>query len=100
MPPTAPFVAQIEPALADKLRQGLQEQSFELSTPPHTRFQGKKKGITCTLYTSGKLVVQGKEMAAFLEFYLEPEILGAFAFTHPLTTAAATCCTGAYCVPV
>lgn len=85
MPPTAPFVAQIDPTLVDKLLQGLREQDFELSTPPHTRFQGKKKGITCTLYTSGKLVVQGKEMNAFIEFYLEPEILGAFTFTHPAT---------------
>src|SRR5262249_1666994 len=52
------------------------------SQPAHTLFQGKKKGVSCTLYTSGKLTVQGKEMQAFIEFYLEPEILKTFTFGY------------------
>lgn len=80
---TAPFVAQIDLKLADKLTQDLQGQGFELSTPAHTIFSAKKKGITCTLYQSGKLVVQGKESPAFIEFYLEPHILGTFSYSHP-----------------
>lgn len=80
------FVATIDLKLADKLKQELINQDFELSTPPYTLFSGKKKGITCTLYSSGKLVVQGKESAQFIEFYLEPEILGTFAFSHPMAT--------------
>lgn len=76
------FVTQIDLNLADRLREGLQGQGFELSHPPYTLFQGKKKGITCTLYTSGKLVVQGKEMKSFIEYYLEPEILNSFTFGY------------------
>jgi ribonuclease HIII len=76
------FVAQINLDLADKLKDGLQEQGFELSHPPYTLFQGKKKGIICTLYTSGKLTVQGKDMGSFIQFYLEPEILHTFAFGY------------------
>src|SRR5262249_23921255 len=34
--------------------------------------------VSCTLYESGKLMVQGKEMTPFIEFYLEPEILKTF----------------------
>ncbi|MFI5343100.1 MAG: ribonuclease HIII [Chlamydiales bacterium] len=81
---TAPFVATIDLKLAGKLKQDLIKQEFEISTPPHTCFSAKKRGVSCTLYSSGKLVVQGKESAEFLEFYLEPEILGTFTFTHPL----------------
>jgi ribonuclease HIII len=78
----ASFVVQIDLSVTDKLKNGLQEQGFELSQPPYTLFQGKKKGVTCTLYTSGKLMVQGKEMASFIQFYLEPEILQAFGFGY------------------
>ncbi len=77
------FVAQIDTTLANKLCKDLEEQGFSLSHPPYTHFSANKKGISCTLYTSGKLVVQGKEMAAFIEFYLEPEILQSFTYSHP-----------------
>ncbi len=78
------FVAKIDLTLANKLLSELKERGFEISTPPYTLFSGKKKGLTCTLYSSGKLVVQGKESAEFIEFYLEPEILKAFTYSHPL----------------
>jgi ribonuclease HIII len=76
------FVATVDLKIADKLLSGLKEQNFEISTPLYTVFSGKKKGVSCTLYKSGKLTVQGKEMSAFLEFYLEPEILGTFTHTY------------------
>lgn len=76
------YVIQFNLASAEKLRKGLEHNGFVLTTPPHTLFQGKKNGVSCTLYTSGKLVVQGKEMKEFIEFYLEPEILGSFQFGY------------------
>jgi ribonuclease HIII len=82
--PSPPYVTTIDLKWADKLIHDLQEREFTITTPPHTRFSAKKKGLTCTLYTSGKLVIQGKESAEFIEFYLEPEILGTFEFRHPL----------------
>lgn len=60
----------------------LESQGFTISKPPYTLFSAKKKGISCTLYSSGKLVVQGKEKAEFIEFYLEP-ILQSFTFSYP-----------------
>lgn len=77
------FVAEIDIKLASKLREDLNSQGFALTTPPYTLLQGKKTGISITLYTSGKLVVQGKDKEDFLHFYLEPEILGSLAFSHP-----------------
>ncbi len=60
----------------------LKEQGFELTAPLYTVFAAKKKGVSCTLYQSGKLTVQGKEMSEFVEFYLEPKILGTFSHTY------------------
>ncbi|MDF2549040.1 MAG: ribonuclease [Chlamydiales bacterium] len=79
----SPFVTEIDPSLASKLEEDLIGQGFSLAKPAYTRFQAKKKGISCTLYLSGKLVVQGSEMKEFIEFYLEPEILKTFAFSSP-----------------
>lgn len=79
----SPFTAEIDLALTSKLKKDLRDQGFEFLEPPYTLFQAKKKGLTCTLYKSGKLVVQGKEMGAFIEFYLEPEILQEFGYSHP-----------------
>lgn len=76
------FVIQFDLALAEKLKMGLEAQGFTLTKPAHTLFQGKKKGISCTLYTSGKLTVQGSEMKEFVEYYLEPEILGKFSLGY------------------
>ncbi len=78
------YVTQLDPAKADSLLKDLRDQGFEITVPPYTRFSAKKKGLSCTLYESGKLVVQGKEYAHFVEFYLEPEILQTFEFRHPL----------------
>lgn len=85
-PTNGPFVTQIDPSLVETLREGVIAQGFALSTPAHTHFQAKKPGVSCTLYLSGKLVVQGKGIKEFIEFYLEPEILGSLTYTHPTTS--------------
>lgn len=79
---SATFVATIDPSLAQGMMKDLKEQGFEFTRPSYTVFSAKKKGVSCTLYESGKLTVQGKEMHAFIEFYLEPHILKTFTYTH------------------
>lgn len=79
----ATFVATIDLSLAGKLKENLLSQGFTLTTPPYTLFSGKKGHVSCTLYTSGKLTVQGKDKDEFISFYLEPEILGTLAYSHP-----------------
>ena len=79
------FVTKIDLNLAEKMRIDLVDQGFEFSTPPYTVFAAKKKGVSCTLYESGKLMVQGKNQQDFITFYLEPEILKELSFTHPET---------------
>jgi ribonuclease HIII len=76
------FSTRLDLKLAQKLENDLRNQGFTLSRPPYTLFQAKKKNISCTLYESGSLTVQGKDKDEFLEFYLEPEILKTFSYTH------------------
>ncbi|MBS0633953.1 MAG: ribonuclease HIII [Verrucomicrobia bacterium] len=84
--PLKPFVATLDPAMIDTLKNGLLERGFEFSTPPYTIFAAKKKNLAVTLYTSLKLTVMGKEMGEFIEYYLEPEILKSFSFTNPVAS--------------
>ena len=51
--------------------------TYELRQVPHARFSGARKDHNLTFYNSGKLVVQGKGTREFIEFVLEPQILGA-----------------------
>jgi len=79
------FIAEIDIALAPKLKKGLENQGFEFSEPTFTVFQAKKRGVSCTLYRSGKLMIQGKEKDDFINYFIEPEILGKFSYSYPET---------------
>lgn len=81
-----PFVATLDKSQVDTLKNALVEQGFEFTTPQYTLFAARKKGLSVTLYASLKLTVQGKEMAEFIEYFLEPQILGSFSFTHPVAS--------------
>lgn len=80
------FVTKISLTLRSRLEKDLKQQGFEFSRPVYTLFQAKKKGLSCTLYESGKLMVQGKEKEDFIRDYLEPEILKNLSYTYPETT--------------
>jgi ribonuclease HIII len=51
--------------------------SLQRVTVPYTSLALKGKHLTINLYTSGKLVVQGKDAEEFVLFTLEPLVLGA-----------------------
>lgn len=77
------FVTEIDLQLAEKLKRDLVSQGFSIEKPVYTLFQAKKSGISVTLYTSGKLTVQGKGKEEFITYYLEPEILGNVSYSYP-----------------
>lgn len=82
----ANFITKISLNLAPKLKEDLSSKGFELTQPSYTVFQAKKSGVSCTLYESGKLMVQGKDKDNFITYYLEPEILGNLSYSYPETT--------------
>lgn len=77
------FVVTIDLVLAPKLEEDLKSQGFTFTKPQYTLFSANKTGVSCTLYTSGKLTVQGKEKDEFITYYLEPEILKNVAYSYP-----------------
>lgn len=68
--------ATLDAAQAARLEEHLRSGGYSLRDVPHARVSGLKKDLNVTLYLSGKLVVQGKGTRDFVEFVLEPEILG------------------------
>lgn len=70
------FVTQLDLLKKSELEEELKRRGMAMEQPPHTYFSAKGEGLHCTLYRSGKLVVQGKRGQEFVEFYLEPELLG------------------------
>jgi len=81
----ANFIVEIDLTLASKLKNDLEDQGFEFTRPAYTIFHAKKKGVSCTLYESGKFMVQGKDKHDFITYYLEPEILGKLSYSYPET---------------
>lgn len=68
--------ATLDPDQAARLEEHLRGGGYQLREVPHARVSGLKRDLNVTLYLSGKLVAQGKGTRDFVEFVLEPEILG------------------------
>ena len=62
---------------ADTLRGLLEEQGFKFEARPYTLYFAQKPGLTVAVYEKGpKAVVQGKDTEDFVQFTLEPAVLG------------------------
>lgn len=71
------FVFQLSDAQMRTLREELEGSGWELSGAPHCLYKASKPKISVAAYESGKLVVQGASAQEFVEFTLEPKIVGA-----------------------
>ena len=76
--------AKLSPKQAEKLRGILAKRDFEPAEVPYAVFSYKRPSLKVTWYNSGKLLVQGKGTKEFVEFILEPEVLGEAAFGEML----------------
>jgi ribonuclease HIII len=66
---------------ADKipqLKRDLEARGYMFRDLPYAHFAAEHRGekVNVAMYTSGKLVVQGKGTTDFVQFYLEPQLLG------------------------
>ncbi len=59
-----------------QLKEILQRKGFEFKELAYAEFAASQEKINVAFYTSGKFVVQGKGTTEFVQFILEPEILG------------------------
>ena len=76
MPESGVFTFKITSAQAKKLRLTLEEKGFTFRPVPYTLFGAQKDKLTVNAYESGKLLVQGRGAKEFVEFTIEPEIIG------------------------
>src|ERR1700760_3472319 len=62
---------------ATKLRSLLQNLGFEFAPKPYTLFFAQKNKLSVAVYEKGpKVLIQGKGVEEFVQFELEPKILG------------------------
>jgi len=61
-----------------RLKRDLEARGFMFRDLPYAHFAAEHRGekVSVAMYTSGKLVVQGKGTTDFVQFYLEPQLLG------------------------
>ncbi|MDX1953739.1 MAG: ribonuclease HIII [Verrucomicrobiota bacterium] len=75
MQPLTSYTGTLNEAQAKTLEVYLRDHDWEFKEVPYSRFAGSKGKVNLVFYTSGKLVVQGKDTKEFVEFVLEPLIL-------------------------
>lgn len=70
------LVVKLAPAQRSQLKQRLSAGDFEWRQAPHAEFSVKGGGTVATLYSSGKLVIQGAEPETFLALYTDLDAPG------------------------
>ena len=75
--PRALYTCPLSLEEAEKLRTVLLAQGWELEKRPYMHFFGQRERLSVSVFEKGpKVVLQGKGVEEFLEFTLEPEVLG------------------------
>ena len=75
MPEKTSYTFKLTPLQQDMVETILLGGNYRPATVPHTRVAAKTEDCNINLYTSGKLLVQGKGAADFVMFVLEPLVL-------------------------
>jgi ribonuclease HIII len=77
MSPLASYTSLLTLEQASKLRSLLEDLGFEFSTKHYTIFFAQKNKLSVAVYEKGpKALIQGKGVEEFVQFELEPKILG------------------------
>ena len=75
--PLTLYNSPLTPEQATKLKALLVDEGFQFATRPYTLFFAQKDKLTIAVYEKGpKVVIQGRGTEHFVQFHLEPEILG------------------------
>jgi ribonuclease HIII len=67
-------VVALDRGRAESLRSALDQAGFTFHDVAHARFAAKGEGVNVVYYTSGKLVLQGRELREFLERWLPESV--------------------------
>lgn len=75
MPGTGTYVCTLEAAQIPSLRERMEPQGWTFDDLAHAHWRARMDKTTVVAYLSGKLTVQGRGTADFVQFLLEPEFL-------------------------
>ena len=76
MKPLTSYTCKLTDAQAKSLLNWLRGHEYQFREVPYAQFAASDPKVSVVFYESGKLVVQGKGTQEFVEFVLEPQILG------------------------
>jgi ribonuclease HIII len=78
MPERTSYTCQLPADKVPQLKKDLKERGYMFRDVPYAHFGAEHRGekVNVAVYTSGKLVIQGKGTTDFIQFYLEPILLG------------------------
>jgi ribonuclease HIII len=74
--PLTSYTCDLSDAQGKTLLAWLRSHDYEFREVPYASFAAGKEKVNLVFYQSGKLVIQGKGTQEFIEFVLEPQILG------------------------
>jgi len=76
MPPISSYTVQLTEKQTHALKESLRNLGYEFREVPYAHFGAARDKVNVTVYQSGKCVIQGKGTEEFVQFVLEPNILG------------------------
>jgi len=76
MPAISSYTVQLNEKQILTLRESLKNLGYEFREVPYAHFGASREKVNLTVYKSGKCVIQGKGTEEFVQFFLEPNILG------------------------
>jgi ribonuclease HIII len=78
MPERSSYTCQLSADKIPQLKRDLEARGYMFRDVPYAHFGAEHRGekVNVAVYTSGKLVVQGRGTTDFVQFYLEPQLLG------------------------
>lgn len=76
MAPISSYTVQLTEKQIHTLKESLRNLDYEFREVPYAHFGAGKDKVNLTVYQSGKCVIQGKGTEEFVQFFLEPNILG------------------------
>jgi ribonuclease HIII len=84
MPERTSYTCQLPPDKVAQLKADLERRGYNFRDVPYAHFGAEHRGdkVSVALYQSGKFVIQGKGTTDFIQFYLEPQLLGEVKFGY------------------
>src|ERR1043166_2088400 len=76
MAPISSYTVQLTEKQIHALRESLKNLGYEFREVPYAHFGASRDKVNLSVYKSGKCVIQGKGTEEFVQFFLEPTILG------------------------